>query len=99
MKMLHKVWVAVLALMLVAAGAGWWHTRPPSSAVAKKRAAAVTSAALVDESSYTTALRLAQLATTSQEQPYALSALRVADHELALAFTAALRDVEAHPPT
>ncbi|MGO9514698.1 MAG: mechanosensitive ion channel domain-containing protein [Steroidobacteraceae bacterium] len=98
MKMLHKVWVAVLALMLAAAGAGWWHTRPPSSAVAKKRAAAVTSAALVDESSYTTALRLAQLATTSQEQPYALSALRVADHELALAFTAALRDVEAHPP-
>jgi len=98
MSVLHKVWAAVLALLLIAAAAGWWHTKPPSPTVAKKRAAAVTSAALVDESSYATAQRLAQLATTSEEQPYALSALRIADHELALAFTAALRDAEAHPP-
>jgi len=98
MKLLHKVWIAVLALLLIAAGAGWWLTKPLSPNTVKKRAAAVTSAALVDESTYTTALRLAHLAKTPEEQPYVLTALRVADHELALAFTAALRDVEAHPP-
>ncbi len=98
MKAMHKVWLAVLVLLLIAAGAGWWLTKPLSPNAIKKRAAAVTSAALVDESTYTTALRLAQLAKTPEEQPYALTALRVADHELALAFTAALRDVEAHPP-
>jgi len=98
MKLMHKVWIAVLALLLLAAGAGWWLTKPPSANAVKKRATAVTSAALVDESTYISALRLAQLANTPEEQPYALTALRVADHELALAFTAALRDVEAHPP-
>ncbi len=99
MSPLHKAWTAGLALLLIAAGAGWWHTKPPSPGSVKKRDTAVTSTALVDESSYATALRLAQLATTPEEQPYAQSALRYADHELALAFTAALRDVEAHPPT
>ncbi len=98
MKAMHKVWLAVVVLLLIAASAGWWLTKPPSANAVKKRAAAVTSAALVDESTYTSALRLAQLAKTPEEQPYALTALRVADHELALAFTAALRDVEAHPP-
>ena len=63
-----------------------------------RRAAAVTSAALVDETAYATAQRVAQLASSPQEQPLVQAALRVADHELALAFTAALRDVEAHPP-
>ncbi len=64
MKLMHKVWIAVLALLLLAAGAGWWLTKPPSANAVKKRAAAVTSAALVDESTYTSALRLAQLANT-----------------------------------
>jgi small-conductance mechanosensitive channel len=99
MRMLHKIWAAVLTVLLIAAGVLWWHTRPPSFSPAKKRTAAVTSAALVDESSYATAQRLAQLSGAPEEQPFALAALRVADHELALAFTAALRDVEAHPPT
>jgi small-conductance mechanosensitive channel len=53
---------------------------------------------LVDESTYATALRLSRLATTAEEQSLSLSALRISDHELALAFNAALRDVEAHPP-
>jgi small-conductance mechanosensitive channel len=99
MSPLNKIWAAGLTLLLIAAGAGWWHTKPPSPSSDKKRDTAVTSTALVDESTYATALRLAQLATTPEEQPYAQSALRYADHELALAFTAALRDVEARPPT
>ncbi|HLZ99330.1 MAG TPA: mechanosensitive ion channel domain-containing protein [Steroidobacteraceae bacterium] len=97
--MSRKVSIALLALLLVSAIAAWWQTAPPSPKAVARRTAAVTSSALVDESAYATAQRLAQLATTAQEQPLAATALRVADHELALAFTAALRDVEAHPPT
>ena len=41
---------------------------------------------------------VARLAETPDEQAYAQSALRVADHALAFAFTTALRNVEAHPP-
>ncbi|MGO9037094.1 MAG: mechanosensitive ion channel domain-containing protein [Steroidobacteraceae bacterium] len=92
-----KVRVGVLALLLILAGAGWWYTKPPPP-TAHNKSAAMGSAPPVDESSYTTAQRLAQLATTPEEQPYAQSALRIADHQLALAFTSALRDVEAHPP-
>jgi small-conductance mechanosensitive channel len=95
----QKIWAGMLALLLIAAGAGWWHTKPLSLNATNKRTAGVTSTALVDESTYATAQKLAQLATTPEEQPYAQSALRVADHQLALAFTSALRDVEAHPPS
>jgi small-conductance mechanosensitive channel len=96
---IQKISAALLAVLLVAAVVAWWQTAPPSPRVVARRAAAVTSSALVDESAYATAQRLAPLATTAAEQPFVATALRVADHELALAFTAALRDVEAHPPT
>jgi small-conductance mechanosensitive channel len=98
MRLMHKLWAVALALLLISAGAGWWYTKPPSLTAPNKRAAAVTSAALVDESTYATAQKLARLATTPEEQSHAQSALRIADHQLALAFTSALRDVEAHPP-
>jgi small-conductance mechanosensitive channel len=97
--MIQKISAALLAVLLVAAVVAWWQTAPPSPRVVARRAAAVTTSALVDESAYATAQRLAQLATSAAEQPFVATALRVADHELALAFTAALRDVEAHPPT
>ena len=64
----------------------------------KQRAAALAAAELVDQSTYVAAQRLARLAQTPDEQTYAQSALRVADHALAFAFTIALRDVEVHPP-
>ena len=96
--MIQKLSAALLAVLLIGAGIAWWKTSPPSPKVMAQRAAAVTSAALVDETAYATAQRIALLATSPQEQPFVQTALRVADHELALAFTAALRDVEAHPP-
>lgn len=98
MTIAQKIFSVVLALMLVVAGAAWWKTAPPTATVTKQRAAALAAAALVDESTYNTAQRLAPLAETPDEQIYAQSALRVADHALAFAFTAALREVEAHPP-
>jgi small-conductance mechanosensitive channel len=95
---MQKISTLVLVLLLAAAGVAWWKTAPPTAKVTKQRAAAAAAAELVDQSTYTTAQRLARLADTPDEQAYAQSALRVADHALAFAFTTALRDVEAHPP-
>ena len=94
----EKILSAILGLALILASVAWWKTAPPARHGAKAGAAAVTSADLVDESTYATAQRLAQLAVTQDEQTLSQSALRIADHELDLAFTEALRDAEAHPP-
>ncbi|HME41293.1 MAG TPA: mechanosensitive ion channel domain-containing protein [Steroidobacteraceae bacterium] len=98
MTTVQKISTLVLVVLLAAAGAAWWETAPPTARVTKQRAASMAAAELVDESTYTTAQRLARLAETPEEQVFAQSALRVADHALAFAFTTALRDVEAHPP-
>lgn len=98
MTVAQKISTLLLALLLAVAGAAWWKTSPPTAKVTKQRAAAQAAADLVDQSSYTTAQRLARRAETPDEQIYAQSALRVADHALAFAFTTALRDAAAHPP-
>jgi small-conductance mechanosensitive channel len=94
----QKISTLLLTLLLAVAAFAWWNTAPPTAKVTRQRAAALAAAELVDQSTYDTARRLAQLAETPEEQTYAQSALRVADHSLAFAFTTALRDVEAHPP-
>jgi small-conductance mechanosensitive channel len=94
----EKILAVILALLLIAAGAAWWKTAPPTVKSRTKTVAAVTSTNLVDESSYATAQRLGLLAQTEDERSLSQLTLRIADHELDLAFTAALRDVEAHPP-
>jgi small-conductance mechanosensitive channel len=99
MTLVQKISTLMLVLLLAVAGAAWWKTAPPTAKMTKQRAAALAAAELVDQSTYATAQRLALLAETPDEQTYAQSALRVADHALAFAFTTALRDVEAHPPT
>src|SRR5258708_17193672 len=98
MTIAQKLSTILWLLLPAAAGIGWGKPAPPTAGVTKQRAAALAAAELVDQSTYTTAQRLARLATTPDEQSYAQSALRVADHALAFAFTTALRDVEAHPP-
>jgi small-conductance mechanosensitive channel len=98
MKAAQKIPTLLLALLLAAAAIGWWKTAPPTARVTKQRAAALAASELVDQSTYTTAQRLARLAETPDEESNAQSALRIADHALAFAFTTALRDVQAHPP-
>jgi small-conductance mechanosensitive channel len=98
MTVVQKISTLLLVLLLAVAGVAWHKTAPPSAKVTKERAAALAATELVDQSMYTTAQRLARLAETPDEQAFAQSALRVADHALAFAFTTALRDVEAHPP-
>jgi small-conductance mechanosensitive channel len=43
------------------------------------------------------ALKLAQMPTTAEELPFAQEALRIADHEMDLAYAAAERELEEHP--
>jgi small-conductance mechanosensitive channel len=93
----ERIMAAALGLLLIAACIAWWKTAPPTLRGGKANAA-ITSTDLVDQSTYTTAQRLAQLAVAPEEQSFSQSALRIADHELDLSFTEALRDVEAHPP-
>jgi small-conductance mechanosensitive channel len=94
----EKISGAALAVLLIAAVIAWWQTAPPTLNPKKLPAAAVTSQDLVDQNTYATAQRLMQSAFSAEELAYGQAALRVADHELDLAFTEALRDVEAHPP-
>jgi small-conductance mechanosensitive channel len=95
----EKIMSGALALLLILAGVAWWETAPPASNPKKARAAAaVTSTDLVDQNTYATAQRLMLIALAAEEQTFGQNALRIADHELDLAFTEALRDVEAHPP-
>src|SRR2546421_998487 len=55
-------------------------------------------APIVDQSPLLTAQRLAQMPTSTEEQPFAEEALRLGDHEMDLAFAAAVGDAEEHPP-
>jgi small-conductance mechanosensitive channel len=87
-----------LSLLLILAGVAWWKTAPATLHVQNNNATAITAKDLVDQSTYLTAQRLMQLALTPEEQALGQSAVRVADHELDLAFSQALRDAEAHPP-
>jgi small-conductance mechanosensitive channel len=94
---LEKILWGMLALLLILAGIAWWKTAPPTLKV-RKNSVALTATDLVDQSTYATAERLSQLALPPDEQSFSQSALRIADHELDLAFKAALRDADAHPP-
>src|SRR5437762_1073171 len=99
---LQKTAAAVLVALLAAVAYGLWTTSPTVSSVRAQRAAAKAPAAsampVIDQNTYLTAKRLARLATTAEEQPLAQAAVQLTDHELDLAFSAAIRHIEAHPP-
>ena len=103
MSMLQKIIAAVLCALLLAAGYGLWATNDPSAAPVQKKSALVVVASasaipVIDERTLLVAQRLARYADTPEEQALAQSAVQVADHELDLAFAAALHHLETHPP-
>ena len=105
MSVLQRIAAAVLALLLLLSGYGLWSTRaPPLTAAqavqAPPPAGAPASSAMpvIDESALLTAQRLARRASTPEEVPFAQQVVQLADNELDLAFTAAMRHLEAHPP-
>jgi small-conductance mechanosensitive channel len=74
-------------------------TRPPAALAARPSSQLRSeSAPVIDESLLVSAQGLAHLPLSPEERTLAQSALRWADQELEIAFTAALRQIEAHPP-
>ncbi len=102
MSTLQRITAAVLLALLLATGYGWWVTSQSATPVRALSAQPGTPAPggvpVIDEATFLTAQRLARRATTPEEQPLAQAAVQTADHELDLAFAAALRHLEAHPP-
>jgi small-conductance mechanosensitive channel/uncharacterized protein YukE len=90
--------VLIFLLLLAAAAYGLWVTRPAPLAARASAAVHSDGSPAVDESLLLSAQRLARLPLTAEERVLAQSALRWADQELEIAFTAALRQIEAHPP-
>lgn len=97
-------WItAIILLALVSASVlGLLWTREPvagTETVAPKKKGAGAPPRQVDQKPLQTARRLAPLAVTVEEQSFARQALRLANHELDLAFAEALRQaVEEAPP-
>lgn len=99
MKKMRKTAAAVLVVLLAAAAYGLYLTARPFVGVRERIGANSRPVeTLVDQSPLTTAQNLAQLPNSPGEQRLAQEALRVADHEVDLAFAAALREAGEHPP-
>jgi small-conductance mechanosensitive channel len=105
MKTFQKIAGAVLALLLIAAAYGIFHTRttippvPTNSATSEGPAKTPSGQPqLVDQTPLKIAQQLAPLVTLPGERQLAEEAIRLTDHEVDIAFTAALRDAALHPP-
>jgi small-conductance mechanosensitive channel len=105
MKTFQKIAGVVLALLLIAAAYGIFRTRTVAPVVPTNSAAteggaktATTQPQVVDQTPLKIAQQLAPLVTLPGERPLAEEAIRLTDHEVDIAFTAALRDAALHPP-
>ncbi len=101
MKPVQKIFAVVLVLLLVGSILGLLRTGQPAGTPAAGSAAngsATAQAPLVDQSPLLTAQRLAKMPNSPEEEPFAKEALRLADHQMDLAYAAAEREAEDHPP-
>ena len=106
MRALQKTAATVLLASLAAALYGIWSTyQPPPPELGRQEPTApqatgtgVDDSIAVDQRTLRRAQRLSALATAPEELQYAQAATQLADHELDVAFAAALRQIEAHPP-
>ena len=101
MKNTQKMTAVALGLLLGATAYGLYLTGETANAPVAPRTlkyGAAAQAPLVDQTPLQTAQRLAKMPISGEELPFAQEALRLADHEMDLAFAAAVRDAEEHPP-
>ena len=90
-----------LSALLIAAIIGFALTRQTANPVPPKQINGRTGPAqakLVDQSPLETAHNLANVASTAEEQRLASEAVRIADHEVDIAFASALQQAQLHPP-
>jgi len=97
MKATRKISSIVLVALLGAVAYGVFRTGQASSKTATKGGTGVQTT-LVDQSPVRIAQKLARLADTPDEQALSKEAIRLADHEMDLAYESARRNAEAHPP-
>jgi small-conductance mechanosensitive channel len=93
------IWVSLLALLAISLSAviltrGWSDYRERLRAI---RLASKSASNLVDTHPLDTAQQVAPLAVTHIEEDYANQALRLADHSVDLAFSAAMHDAAENP--
>jgi small-conductance mechanosensitive channel len=94
----QKIGAIALVLLLGAAVYGLIRTaQPPNGLRNMSSVPGAAQAPAVDQTPIHTALKLAQMPTTAEELPFAQEALRIADHEMDLAYAAAERALEEHP--
>ncbi len=90
----------VLVVIAAAIGAGLFFTTPKEQAAGSQSRTGrqiTPMSKLVNQQPLQTAQQLDKLATTREEARYSRDAVRLADHELDLAFTSALRNARLHP--
>src|SRR5712692_2381671 len=100
-KVTQKIAAVVVLALLGAVAYGLFRTGQPAKAPAtntKTTFGEPSQAPIVDQTALLTAQRLAQMPTSAEEKPFAEEALRLGDHEMDLAFAAAVRDAEVNPP-
>jgi small-conductance mechanosensitive channel len=97
MKTTQKIASIALIVLLGAVAYGFFRTGQHASSNAAKAATGVQTT-LVDQSPMRIAQKLTRLADTPEEQALSKEAIRLADHEMDLAYESARRNAEAHPP-
>jgi small-conductance mechanosensitive channel len=100
MKTSHKLVLLGLSVLAIAAVLGLRLTSDSLDIFPRlggRRARATKQVSLVDQHSLETARKLAPLAVTPDEQQFAKDVVRAADHDVTLAFAAALRAVNRAP--
>src|SRR5260221_811776 len=99
MKAKQRYVAIVLVLLLCAAVSALVRTRTaaPSLDATNTNEAPSAQRAVIDQSPLETAQQFAKMATTAEEKPFADEALSLGDHEMDLAFAAAVQDAQEHP--
>src|SRR5260370_8109468 len=102
MRTSQKLTAILLVLLLGAAVYGLIRTTESTTLLptdGKGKVPAAARAPLVDQSPLRTAQKLVQLADNPEEQALSREPIRLADHELDLAYDSARRARKAHPPS
>src|SRR5579862_9672953 len=100
MKLPQRMIAIVLVVLFAATGYGLYRTGQPYATVRGQveLGGSAQAQSLVDQTLLITAQRLARMTTSAEEQPFAMEALRISDHDMDLAYAAAERELENHPP-